>query len=81
MKKVIILSAVIVAVMGNASAGSSCMATAQEKKLYGAAKNSFMTKCERDARAICAEDKVSKSTSGAAKKSHMKKCVKDAVGH
>ena len=81
MKKVIVLSAALLSVMGYAYAGGSCTATALEKKLSGAAKNSFMKKCERDARATCAEDKISKQTSGAAKKSHMTKCVKEAVGH
>jgi hypothetical protein len=33
--------------------GPSCSAAATEKKLAGAAKSSFMTKCEKDARATC----------------------------
>jgi len=38
----------------NASAAdSSCSSQAAEKKLAGAAKTSFMGKCERDAKASC----------------------------
>jgi hypothetical protein len=42
--------------------------------------NSFMTKCETDAKATCEKDSAAKKLAGAAKDSHMKKCVSDAVG-
>jgi len=58
----------------------SCQAAAAEKKLAGAAKTSFLKKCEKDARAVCEVDDLSKKLKGAAKESHIKKCVKDAVG-
>ena len=35
------------------AADSSCSSQAAEKKLAGAAKTSFMGKCERDAKASC----------------------------
>jgi psiF repeat len=63
-----------------AHAEDTCNARATEKKLAGAAKTSFLKKCEKDARAACEMDDISKKTSGAAKEAHIKKCVKDSVG-
>jgi hypothetical protein len=60
--------------------GQTCNAVAAEKKLAGAAKTSFLTKCEKDARATCEAASKEKKLSGAAKDSFEKKCVKDAVG-
>lgn len=60
--------------------GASCTASATEKKLAGAAKTSFMKKCEKDATATCDAAAVEKKIYGAAKTSFTKKCVKDAVG-
>ena len=58
----------------------SCTAQAAEKKLAGAAKNSFLTKCEKDAAAACTTAAGEKKLSGAAKTSFTNKCVRDAVG-
>jgi hypothetical protein len=58
----------------------SCTAAAAEKKLAGAAKNSFLKKCEKDATAQCEASAAERKLAGAAKNSHIKKCVKDAVG-
>lgn len=64
-----------------AAEGLSCSATAAEKKLAGAAKNSFMKKCEKDAQAAACEAQAGeKKLAGAAKNSFVKKCVKDAAG-
>ena len=61
--------------------GPSCRATAAEKKLAGAAKNSFMKKCEKDAQAATCEAQAGeKKLAGAARNSFVKKCVKDAAG-
>jgi hypothetical protein len=60
--------------------GASCNAQAAEKKLAGAAKTSFVTKCEKDAGAACDKQAAEKKLSGAAKTSFTTKCVKDAVG-
>jgi uncharacterized membrane protein len=68
-----------------AHAGEACDAKAAEKKLAGAAKNSFVKKCEKDtaaagAGAACtakAVDKNGKALAGAAKSSFVKKCEKD----
>jgi hypothetical protein len=51
-----------------------------EKKLAGAAKTSFMTRCEKDAAAACDAQAAERKLAGAAKNSFTKKCVTDAVG-
>ncbi len=66
------------------AADSDCAARATEKKLAGAAKNSFMKKCERDAAAksaaeACTTKAAEKQLAGAAKNSFVKKCEKDAA--
>ena len=60
--------------------GATCKAQSGEKKLAGAALKSFMTKCEKDAKAACDKSAAEKKLAGAAKTSHLKKCVGDAVG-
>ncbi len=66
-------------------AGASCEAQATEKKLAGAAKNSFMKKCKADAKPAaakaspeCEKSAADKKLHGAAKNSHVKKCMADA---
>lgn len=66
--------------------GASCDAKAIDKNgkpLAGAAKNSFMKKCTKEAAApACAAkaiDKNGKALAGAAKNSFMKKCEADAA--
>jgi hypothetical protein len=58
------------------AADSSCSTNAADMKLAGAAKNSFMQKCERDNG--CETKAAEKKLAGAAKNSFVKKCVKDA---
>jgi hypothetical protein len=68
------------------AADAACEAKATEKKLAGAAKTSFMKKCEREAggaaaggaQAACEAKAGDKKLHGAAKNSFVKKCVKDA---
>ena len=62
------------------AAGESCTAQATEKKLAGAAKNSFMKKCSTDAEKACDATAAEKKLAGAAKNSFLKKCVTDATG-
>jgi len=62
------------------AAEPTCSAAAAEKKLAGAAKNSFMKKCEADAQAKCEAVAAEKKLAGAAKNSNVKKCVGEAVG-
>ena len=58
----------------------TCTEDATAKKLAGAAKTSFMTKCETDAKASCEKQAAEKKVYGAAKASFEKKCITDAVG-
>jgi hypothetical protein len=58
----------------------TCKAQAAEKNLAGAALESFLAKCKKEATATCQTDAAEKKLAGAAKKSHVTKCVKDAVG-
>ena len=59
-----------------AFADDACMTQSMDKKLAGAAKTSFMTKCERTA---CEGQAADKKLSGAAKTSFVKKCASDAM--
>ncbi len=77
--KSIVLAAALSLIAGSAYA-ATCKVEAGNKKLAGAAMNSFMTKCESDAKAACEKESTAKKLAGAAKDSHMKKCVSDAVG-
>ena len=63
-----------------AYADDACMTTAMGKKLAGAAKTSFLKKCDADAAASCDSQAADKKLAGAAKTSFTKKCVKDATG-
>ena len=67
------------------AANADCEAKAGEKKLAGAAKTSFVKKCEKDSAAApaaaspaCEKSAADKKLAGAAKTSHMKKCMADA---
>lgn len=62
------------------AADPTCDARAKERKLAGAALQSFMTKCEKDSGDKCALHAKAKELRGAAETSFTKKCVKDAVG-
>ena len=68
----------------DAAGASNCEAMAAEKKLAGAAKTSFVTKCETDggkaasAAAACDKQADEKKLAGAARTSFTKKCVADA---
>ena len=57
----------------------SCSAAAAEKKLAGAARTSFLTKCEKDAKATCEVSSKEKKLAGAAKTSFETECIKDAT--
>ena len=62
--------------------GGACESQAAEKKLAGAAKSSFMKKCETDMAAAgtpsCDAQAADKKLAGAAKASFVKKCKADA---
>jgi hypothetical protein len=78
MKQMVLAAAFVLLAGGTASA--TCKSEAATKKLAGAALNSFMTKCESDAKTKCDADSAQRKLAGAAKDSHTKKCVSDAVG-
>jgi hypothetical protein len=59
---------------------ASCTSQSAEKKLAGAARTSFLTKCEHDAAASCSKAAQDKKLSGAARTSFEKKCTNDAMG-
>ncbi len=59
-----------------AFADDACMTQATDKKLAGAAKTSFMKKCEMDG---CKSQAADKNLHGAAETSFVNKCVKDAM--
>ncbi len=66
------------------AADANCATQAADKKLAGAAKNSFMKKCEKDTgmaapNDACMAKATEKKLAGAAKNSFMKKCEKDAM--
>ena len=65
------------------AANAECEKKAEEKKLAGAAKTSFVKKCEKDAgggaSAACEKSAADKKLAGAAKTSHVKKCMEDAA--
>ncbi len=69
-----------------AFAANDCQAKATEKKLAGAAKTSFVKKCEADAGGAkaaaspaCEKSAADKKLAGAAKTSHIKKCMADGA--
>jgi hypothetical protein len=76
--KLLIALALFAASAASANAAdSACMAAAKEKKLAGAARASFVKKCESDAQAKCEIAATEKKLAGAAKTSSVKKCVRE----
>ena len=75
---------IVITILGFAGSAfaqnATCTANATEKKFSGAAKTSFLKKCEKDAAAKCDIASKEMKLAGAAKNSFSKKCVKDAVG-
>ena len=59
-----------------AYADDACMTQATDKKLAGAAKTSFMTKCQKTS---CESKASDKKLHGAAMMSFVKKCKKDSM--
>lgn len=80
MKSALLAALLCLAALPALADGPTCTATASDKKLAGAAKTSFMTKCQNDAAKSCDDQAAAKKLAGAAKTSFTKKCVADAVG-
>ena len=78
MKRIVLIAAISLLACGSASA--TCKSDAADKKLAGAALNSFMKKCQSDAKTKCEADSKAQNLKGAAATSHNKKCTTDAVG-
>ena len=74
-----IIAATILALLST-SAHATCKSDASDKRLAGAALNSFMKKCQTDAAKVCDTQAADRKLTGAAKTSFTKKCVTDAVG-
>jgi hypothetical protein len=62
----------------NASLNLQCCGSRKEDA--GAAKSSFLKKCEREATEKCEAAAAERKLAGAAKNSNIKKCLKDTVG-
>jgi hypothetical protein len=75
-----ILGIVIFFLVSFGAQAATCKIEATDKKLAGAALNSFMKKCEADAKAACEKAAAEKKLAGAAKDSNIKKCMSEAVG-
>ena len=78
--RAVLIGAALLASLTAARADGTCAANAADKKLAGAARTSFMGKCQRDASATCDAAAAAKKLAGAARTSFTAKCVKDAVG-
>jgi hypothetical protein len=81
-----LLALTLAALAAPTQAASNCEAQATEKKLAGAAKTSFVKKCEADAggaaapaASTCDAQAAEKKLAGAAKTSFVKKCNEDAA--
>lgn len=81
MKKLISFAALALFAFGAVAADVACDAQAVEKKLAGAAKTSFLKKCNADqpaaANPACDAKAAEKKLHGAAKTSFVKKCAAD----
>ena len=75
-----LIAALALTCLSTFAQAQSCSIQASDRKLNGAAKTSFLTKCEKDAGAACDKAAAEKKLFGAAKTSFTKKCVTDAVG-
>jgi hypothetical protein len=79
--KILVLAALVSTFAASAYAqGPTCKAQADDQKLAGSARKSFMDKCERDATKSCGIAAAEKKLKGAAKTSFAKKCVTDSLG-
>jgi hypothetical protein len=79
-KRILLVTALLSFAAAAQAADATCTVQAGDKKLAGAAKNSFMKKCETDAKTACETQAAERKLAGAAKNSFVKKCTTDAVG-
>ena len=76
MKKIILVVLLSFVATG---AYASCKSDAADKKLAGAALNSFMKKCETDANKTCETDSDAKKLAGAAKHEEVRYLMRLAI--
>jgi hypothetical protein len=83
MKKALVVAAFLAVFANAAFADAVCDSQAADKKLNGAAKTSFLKKCNADSMAdaknACTAQAADKKLNGAAKNSFVTKCVKDSA--
>lgn len=83
MKRLLIATVLHLALAAGAAHAATpvCEARADEKKLAGAARTSFVKKCETDLAAApsCTQQADEKKLAGAARNSFVKKCQTDAA--
>ena len=80
MKKLLGILALMSFATGALAMDSGCAAQAAEKKLAGAAKTSFIKKCEANLVTTCDAMAKEKKLAGAARNSFTKKCMADQKG-
>ncbi len=77
------LAAVACLFVASPALAANCNQMADDKKLAGAARTSFVKKCEKDhatpASAACEKSATDKKLAGAARTSHIRKCMADAA--
>lgn len=73
----LVLGWVAAAVWAADEVPSACEAAAQERKLAGAAKTSFVKRCQQEAQARCEAQAGEKKLSGAARTSFLTKCIRE----
>ncbi|MBN8508145.1 MAG: hypothetical protein J0L57_05975 [Burkholderiales bacterium] len=86
--RLLLVAAAAAFATGAYAANPACEKQADDKKLAGAARTSFVTKCEKDAGGgkaasagvACEKQADDKKLAGAARNSFVKKCVTDAGG-
>jgi hypothetical protein len=76
------IAAVAALLVGHAAVAgaAACEDAATGRKLSGAARTSFVKKCDEDATAACETRATDRKLSGAARTSFVKKCVEDGAG-
>jgi hypothetical protein len=81
MLKSLLTAATLTVLLSAPAWAADCNKMADDKKLAGAARTSFVKKCERDhapaVSAACTKSADDKKLAGAARTSHLKKCMAD----
>jgi hypothetical protein len=80
LSKPVVVTIAACCMMATNALADTCKSQSDAKNLHGAAETSFLTKCQKDAKAKCDSDSNAKVLHGAAAASFKTKCVKDATG-